>query len=120
MRVAGENLAGTRATLLGGGNAGLTRSTVCIPRIDQSDAKAMLTAFEVTLPDDQRRRNYFVAGKHGGSRGRLVGNRAGKIRLTAGFQTCAHRGKREAAWHLIVANKGSGGHISHVAFTLSG
>jgi hypothetical protein len=118
--VAGEDFAGTCATLVRGRDAGLTRSTVRIPGIDQCDAKAMLTPFEVTLSDDQRRCDDFVAGKHRGSRGRLVGDRTGKVRLAAGFQTCAHRGKREAAWHLIVANKGSGGHISHVAFTLSG
>jgi hypothetical protein len=118
--IAGEDFAGTRATLVRGGDAGLTRSTIRIPGIDQCDAKAMLTPFEVTLSDDQRRRNDFVAGKHGGSRGRLVGNRAGKIKLTAGFQTCAHRGKGEAAWHLIITNEGSEGRISHVGFTLSG
>jgi hypothetical protein len=120
MRVAGENLTGPDATLLGGGNAGFTRSTVCISGIDQSDAKAMLTAFEVTLSDDQRCRNDFVAGKHGCSRDRLVGNRAGKIGLTADFQPCTHRGKAEAAWDLIITNEGNGGRISHVAFTLSG
>ena len=120
MRLAGEDFAGTRATLLGGGDTGFTRSAVCIPGIDQGDAKAMLTAFEVTLSDDQRRCDYFVAGKHGGSRGRLGGNPAGKIWLTAVFQACAHRGKGEAAWHLIITNEGSGGRISHVGFTLSG
>jgi hypothetical protein len=118
--VAGEEFAGTRATLLRGGDAGLTRSAVRIPSIDQGSAKPMLTPFEVTLSDDQRRCNDLVAGKHGGSRGRLVGKCTGKIRLTAGFQTCAHRGKGEAAWHLIITKEGSGGHISHVAFTLSG
>jgi hypothetical protein len=120
VRVAVEDFAGPCATLLGGGDTGLTRSAVCITRIDQRDAKAMLTAFEVALSDDQRGCNYLVAGKHRGSRGRLGGNRAGKIRLTAGFQTCAHRGKGETAWHLIITNEGSEGRISHVAFTLSG
>jgi hypothetical protein len=65
----------------------------------------MLTPLEVTLSDDQRRCDDFVAGKHGGSRGRLAGNRTSKIRLTAGFQTCAHRGKGEAAWDLIITNE---------------
>jgi hypothetical protein len=120
VRFAGEDFARTCTTLLRGDDAGFTCSAVRIPCVDQGDAKAMLTPFEVTLSDDQRRCNDFVAGKHGGSRGRLAGKGTSKIRLTAGFQTCAHRGKGEAAWHLIITNEGSGGHISHVAFTLSG
>ena len=85
MRVTAEERACAGAALLRGGNAGLTGGAVGIAGIDQRDAETMLTAFQVALADDQRRGDYFVAGEHGGGCGRLVGHRAGKIRIAAGF-----------------------------------
>ena len=80
-----EERACADAALLRGRDPGLTGGAVGIAGIDQRDAEAMLTAFQVALSDDQRRGDDFVAGEHGGGRGRLVGHRAGKIRITAGL-----------------------------------
>jgi hypothetical protein len=79
----------------------------------------MLTAFQVAPSDDQRRGNDFIAGKHRGRHCRLLGHRASKIGITAGFQTGANRSEGETARHLVIAKEGSGGRISHLAFTLS-
>jgi hypothetical protein len=125
MRIAAEDRGGAGAALLRGTHAGLAGGAICIAGIDQHNAETMLTAFQVALSDDQRRGDHFVAGEHGGGGRRLVGHRAGKVRITAGFEAGAHGGKREAARHLIVAEGGSGKgcgswrRVSHVAFTLS-
>ena len=85
MWVAAKELACLRATLLRRKNARLAGGAVGIAGIDQHDAQAMLAAFQMALSHDQRRGDYFVAGEHSGRGGRLVGHRAGKIGITAGF-----------------------------------
>ena len=106
--IAAEDRGGARAALLGGSDAGFTGGAVCIAGIDQRHAETMLTAFQMALSDDQRRGDHFVAGEHGGGGRRLVGHRAGKIGITAGFQAGAYGGEGEAARHLIITNQGSG------------
>ncbi len=105
VRIAAEDGAGAGAALLRGAHAGLAGGAVCIAGVDQRNAKLMLTAFQVALSDDQRRRDHFVAGEHGGGGRRLVGDCAGKVRLTAGFDTGAHSCEREAARHLVVVER---------------
>ncbi len=85
MCVAGKDFTRVRATLLRRNNTRLAGGAVGITCIDEHGAQAMSAAFQMALPHDQRRGNYFVAGKHSGRRGRLARERAGKIRFTAGF-----------------------------------
>jgi iron complex transport system ATP-binding protein len=119
VRVAAEERAGASAALLRGGDSSFTGGAVGITGIDQHHADSMLTAFEVPPADDQGRGDDLVAGEHGGGCSRLTGHCAGQIRITAGFQTGAHGGEREAARHLIITNERSWRRVGHVAFTLS-
>ena len=80
MRIAAEDGAGADAALLRGTHAGLAGGAVCIAGIDQRNTQLMLTAFQVALSDDQWRGDHFVAGEHGGSGRRLVGDCTGKVR----------------------------------------
>ena len=64
-----------------------------------------MAPFQVALSDDQRRGDHFVAGEHRGRSRRLVGDCAGKVRFTAGFDAGAHSGEREAARHLVVVER---------------
>src|ERR1700677_2049798 len=126
MRIAAEDCGRAGAALLRGTHAGLAGGAICIAGIDQRNAETMLTAFQVALSDDQRRGDHFVAGEHGGGGRRLIGYCAGKVRITAGFEAGAHSSEREAAGHLVVAERsvqgrrvGSWRRVSHLAFTLS-
>ena len=85
MCVAGKDLTRVCATLLRRNNTRLAGGAVGITGIDEHGAQAMLAAFQMALPHDQRRGDYFVAGKHSGRRDGLAGHRAGKIGITAGF-----------------------------------
>ena len=85
MRVAAEKLACTCAALLGCQNARFASGAVGVAGVDQHNAQTMLTAFQMALSHDQRRGNDFVAGEHGGGGRRLVGYRAGEVRIPAGF-----------------------------------
>jgi hypothetical protein len=117
-----EDGGGAYAALLCGGDAGLAGGAIGVAGVDQYHAKLMLTAMQVTLADDQRRGDDFVAGEHGGSGGRLVGHRAGQIGVAAGFEARAHRGKRKTTRNLILADErrvSSGRRFGHAAFTLS-
>ncbi len=100
-----EDGGGAYAALLCGGDAGLAGGAIGIAGIDQHHAELMLAAMQVALADDQRRGDDLVAGEHGGGDGRPVGHRAGQIGIAAGFEACAHGGKREAARNLILANE---------------
>ena len=105
MRIAAKDGASAGAALLRGAHAGLAGGTVCIAGIDQRNPQLMLIAFQVALSDDQRRGDHFVAGEHGGSGRRLVGDCTGKVGLTAGFDAGAYSCEREAARHLVVVEQ---------------
>ena len=103
MGIAVEERSGTGAALLRGTDAGLAGGAICIAGIDQGNAETILAAFQVTLSDDERRGNHFVAGEHGGGGCRLIGHCAGKVRITAGLEAGAHSGEGKAARDLVVA-----------------
>ena len=94
VRIAAEDRRGADAALLRCHHGRLAGGAVCIAGVDQRNPELMLAPFQVALSDDQRRRDHFVAGEHGGGGRRLVGHCAGEVRLTGprnllSFYACA-------------------------------